>query len=693
MAHVSSDMICTTLCVNQYQNIEIHSMKRISTVQRFLLPIAILIVLAAILQAYFEYQGKLATVEQDAQTQTRASIQLLQTTENLVHSQVLASMRLLRQNALNLGLPTISGSTVLGGKRIPNLVFGNHPQTGNFSVVDEVTRINGGTATLFVRSGDDFIRISTNVHQLDGSRAIGTILDPKGRAIEALREGKPFYGVVDILGNPYITGYEPMFDAEGKLIGIWYVGFQADMDALRTTMETTRFLETGFAAILDSHQHIRFLSAHIKSAAAERLLAERPASWQLISQDVPSWRFKVIYAYPKKEAAVQGLIKAVYVLLSGLVGLGVLALIVQSQLTRLVIKPIGGDPELAVGLVRKIASGNLQDDGLTGQQNTLIAHMITMRNNLRRMMDTLRSNSENLSLAASVFQHAGDGIFIADARLCIVQVNPSFEKITGFSAEEAKGKNPQELSFAIQDPQSLLEMIYCVKKNGQWRGELQNINKRGETYLISMDISSVTNQDGLISHYVGTFSDITLMKRQQESLQHMAYHDTLTQLPNRALFADRLRQALARTSRTEETIAVCYMDLDGFKPINDTLGHEAGDELLIKLSARVKESLRSGDTIARMGGDEFALLLCNLRSGDEARDTLDRILQNIKQPFQVKNTEVRISASAGMFLNPSPEHDLDFILSRADHCMYLAKTNTALDFYVYDSTMEPLRPV
>ncbi|HWU34821.1 MAG TPA: diguanylate cyclase [Methylovorus sp.] len=668
-------------------------MKRISTVQRFLLPIAILIILAAILQAFFEYRAKLATVEQDAQTQTRASIQLLQTTENLVHSQVLAAMRLLRQNALNLGLPAINGSTVLNGKRIPNLVFGNHPQTGIFSVVDEVTRINGGTATLFVRAGDDFIRISTNVHQLDGSRAIGTLLDPKGRAIEALREGKPFYGVVDILGNPYITGYEPMFDAEGKLIGIWYVGFQADMEALRTTMENTRFLETGFAAMLDSHEHIRFLSSHIKAAAAERLLAERPASWQLISQDVPSWRFKVVYAYPKKEAAVQGLVKALYVLLTGLIGLGVLALIVQSQLTRLVIKPIGGDPELAVGLVRKIATGNLEDDGLAGQQNTLIAHMITMRNNLRRMMDTLRSNSENLILAASVFEHAGDGIFIADARLCIVQVNPSFEKITGFTAEEAKGKNPQELSFAIHDPKSLLEMIYCVKKIGQWRGELQNINKRGETYLISMDVSSVTNQEGLISHYVGTFSDITLMKRQQESLQHMAYHDTLTQLPNRALFADRLRQALARVTRTEETIAVCYMDLDGFKPINDSLGHEAGDELLIKLSERIKESLRSGDTIARMGGDEFALLLCNLRSGDEARDTLDRILQNIKQPFQVKNTEVKISASAGMFLNPSPDHDLDFILSRADHCMYLAKTNAALDFYVYDSSMEPLRPV
>jgi diguanylate cyclase (GGDEF)-like protein/PAS domain S-box-containing protein len=693
MARDSSDMIYTTLCVNQDQNIEIHSMKRISTVQRFLLPIAILIILAAILQAFFEYRAKLATVEQDAQTQTRASIQLLQTTENLVHSQVLAAMRLLRQNALNLGLPAINGSTVLNGKRIPNLVFGNHPQTGIFSVVDEVTRINGGTATLFVRAGDDFIRISTNVHQLDGSRAIGTLLDPKGRAIEALREGKPFYGVVDILGNPYITGYEPMFDAEGKLIGIWYVGFQADMEALRTTMENTRFLETGFAAMLDSHEHIRFLSSHIKAAAAERLLAERPASWQLISQDVPSWRFKVVYAYPKKEAAVQGLVKALYVLLTGLIGLGVLALIVQSQLTRLVIKPIGGDPELAVGLVRKIATGNLEDDGLAGQQNTLIAHMITMRNNLRRMMDTLRSNSENLILAASVFEHAGDGIFIADARLCIVQVNPSFEKITGFTAEEAKGKNPQELSFAIHDPKSLLEMIYCVKKIGQWRGELQNINKRGETYLISMDVSSVTNQEGLISHYVGTFSDITLMKRQQESLQHMAYHDTLTQLPNRALFADRLRQALARVTRTEETIAVCYMDLDGFKPINDSLGHEAGDELLIKLSERIKESLRSGDTIARMGGDEFALLLCNLRSGDEARDTLDRILQNIKQPFQVKNTEVKISASAGMFLNPSPDHDLDFILSRADHCMYLAKTNAALDFYVYDSSMEPLRPV
>ena len=164
----------------------------------------------------------------------------------------------------------------------------------------------------------------------------------------------------------------------------------------------------------------------------------------------------------------------------------------------------------------------------------------------------------------------------------------------------------------------------------------------------------------------------------------MAYHDPLTQLPNRALFADRIQQVLARAARTKEMVAICYFDLDKFKPINDALGHEAGDQLLIELTERLRANLRESDTIARLGGDEFALLLCGLLSADEYGKTLDRILESIELPFSIFNQTLYISASIGYTVFPADNHPPDILLRHADQAMYQAKTNGGGHHYLFN---------
>jgi diguanylate cyclase (GGDEF)-like protein len=219
-----------------------------------------------------------------------------------------------------------------------------------------------------------------------------------------------------------------------------------------------------------------------------------------------------------------------------------------------------------------------------------------------------------------------------------------------------------------------------MRKTGKWQGEIRNRRKDGQRYVAEINLYAVTNAHGNIVHYLGVFSDISLMKMQQESLERMAYHDTLTKLPNRALFADRLDQAIAKTKRVKELFAVCYMDLDGFKPINDSMGHEAGDELLVKLATRVRESMRSGDTVARIGGDEFGLLFCGLKSAEEAHVSLQRIIDSINGPFMIKNQEVRIRASIGMVIREDDGLNQDDLLRLADNAMYQAKASKKLEY-------------
>lgn len=300
---------------------------------------------------------------------------------------------------------------------------------------------------------------------------------------------------------------------------------------------------------------------------------------------------------------------------------------------------------------------------------------------------------ERLRLAASVFEHAYDGIMITDAHTRIIEVNEAFERLTGYRREEVIGKSPRILQSGRHDEAFYREMWASVKTQDFWKGEIWNRHKSGDIYPEDEVIIAVRNAAGDVTHYLSVFSDISEVKATEERLRHMAHHDALTHLPNRTLLADRIAMALAQTSRRKNLLAVCYLDLDGFKPVNDTYGHGVGDRLLVEIANRLQDCLRAGDTVARLGGDEFALLLTDLDSLNRTEILLHRVLSVIAQPFQIDEiTHVSVSASIGYTLYPEDNHaDADTLLRHADQAMYKAKLggrNRIHQFDLYEDKRE-----
>jgi diguanylate cyclase (GGDEF)-like protein/PAS domain S-box-containing protein len=284
-----------------------------------------------------------------------------------------------------------------------------------------------------------------------------------------------------------------------------------------------------------------------------------------------------------------------------------------------------------------------------------------------------REVEARLRLAASVFAFTQDGICITDAQERILDVNPRFCDLTGYRAEEVLGKTPRILKSGHQPPEFYAAMWQTVRSQGHWQGEVWNRRRDGQLYAERLTISAVTDGRGAVSHYVGVLSDITAEKAHKDQLERIAHYDVLTGIPNRALLADRMLQAIAQTQRTRTLLAVCYLDLDGFKPINDSYGHDAGDHLLVVVAERLRACLRGGDTVARLGGDEFVLLLLGLEALEECRVALDRILEAVQRPVSIGSGQVTVSASIGVTLYPQDDGDADTLLRHADMAMYRAK--------------------
>lgn len=291
-----------------------------------------------------------------------------------------------------------------------------------------------------------------------------------------------------------------------------------------------------------------------------------------------------------------------------------------------------------------------------------------------------------LRLAASVFANSQEGIVITDNTNRILDVNAAFCRITGYAREEALGRNPKLLGSGRQDAAFYETMWHAIREKGAWRGEIWDRRKSGEIYPEMLSIAAVPNEKGTIEHYVGTFFDISHIKAHEAELERIAHYDTLTGLPNRRLLADRLQQQLAHARRSGHSLAICYLDLDGFKPVNDRLGHEAGDQLLIEIGQRLKSALRVGDTVARLGGDEFVLLLCDLALEEECVPVLERVLAAIAMPLYLQGQQVAVSASIGATLFPRDDANPDFLMRHADHAMYQAKGAGKGRFHLFDPT-------
>ena len=287
-------------------------------------------------------------------------------------------------------------------------------------------------------------------------------------------------------------------------------------------------------------------------------------------------------------------------------------------------------------------------------------------------------------LAASVFENAHEGIMITDPEGIILEVNQTFSDLTGYTREEVIGQNPALLKSGHQGSEFYADMWRSIQSDGFWRGEVWNRKKHGEVYAELLTISAVRTSTGQISHYVGIFSDITLMKENQARLERMAHFDALTQLPNRILLADRLHQARAVADRNGRLLAVCYADLDQFKPVNDEFGHAVGDQLLIDVAQRLKGCIRAGDTVARFGGDEFALLLTDLADVNECDRAVSRLISHLAAPFRIGGRDICISASIGVTLYPLDHDDPDTLLRHADQAMYAAKQGGRNRHHLFD---------
>lgn len=660
-------------------------MKQLSTLWRFVLPISLLVIVSALFLVRQETKNDARDIEVNAEVQAAELSRLLTVSETLMGEQVQVSMRLLKKWVKERGEPSIKGQVNVNGVTAPNLYLGASPQANNFDLVDDVTAVAGGTATLFVKSHYDYVRLSTNVLNADGTRAVGTLLNPHGRAIAAIRNGRPFYGVTEILGQYYITGYEPLSNSRGEVVGAGYVGYKVDMRALREAVQNMRYLKTGFSAVLDDKNQVRFASSHVSFDRAQKIVTTHPDDWVIVKTYLPSWKFQVVVAYPAQEARDLGFAHiGQTVMFGGVFGL-LLILVVIGLLYQLVLKPLGGDPQNAIRLVRCISNGELQEDGLQARKGTLLAHILKMRTSLREMLRTQEENAKGLSLAASVFEHTHDGIFITDAQGRIIEANSAFTRLTGHTREEALSETLYSLDFASSTPEVLEQIWPSLSKTGAWHGECRNVRKNGEAYSAALDIFAVRDVNERVSHYVGVFSDITVLKQQQQHLEHLAYHDALTQLPNRVLLSDRMQQALMRMGRSQTLLAVCLLDLDGFKPVNDKLGHEAGDHLLVELAHRLTAGLRAGDTVARLGGDEFALLLCDLNSVEECQQALMRILASIAAPFYVTGQEVNVSGSIGVTISPFDDASPDSLLRHADQSMYQSKMDGGNCYSIFDA--------
>lgn len=303
----------------------------------------------------------------------------------------------------------------------------------------------------------------------------------------------------------------------------------------------------------------------------------------------------------------------------------------------------------------------------------------TAMSNEKRMLDH--------QLAAAVFDKASEGIMVTDERGLILSVNPAFTNITGYSLRECLGKSPAILKSGRHDEAFYTRMWQQLQLNRQWQGEVWNRRKNGELYPEWLSISALPDAQGHPHRYIGILSDITSLKRAHAQVEHLAMHDPLTGLPNRRMFMENLERLMAHAQRSGQLLALLFIDLDGFKLVNDSLGHHVGDRLLQSVATSLKSQLRADDLLARMGGDEFVLLVNGYETPDQLAKIANKILHVLQHQDAQANGRIEIGASIGISLYPEDADDGDQLIRNADMAMYRAKENGKNQYHFYESKL------
>lgn len=312
-----------------------------------------------------------------------------------------------------------------------------------------------------------------------------------------------------------------------------------------------------------------------------------------------------------------------------------------------------------------------------------ITHYVAVKDDI----STRKQAEDELRMNAAVFETTSEGILITDAKSRIISVNPAFTRITGYSLDEVRGKTPRLLRSERQSESFYKEMWHCLTTQGQWSGEIWNKRKDESIYPQWLSVSVIKNSQGQVQQYVAVFTDITQRKQQEHQIQQQANYDALTKLPNRSMLKRKLQKALFNARSGMSQCALLFVDLDRFKAVNDTMGHAVGDELLQQVAFRLAEQTKVADTIARIGGDEFIILLEDIDSEKSAASTAQRIIDSLRSPFRLFGREIYIGASIGIALFPADAAEADVLLRHADMAMYKAKERGRNQYQFFNAEM------
>ena len=305
-----------------------------------------------------------------------------------------------------------------------------------------------------------------------------------------------------------------------------------------------------------------------------------------------------------------------------------------------------------------------------------------------RDMTERKRTEENLHLMSKVFSNSGEAILITDANNRILAANQEFTKLTGYSQEDAMGKNPSFLSTGNTPPEVYQDMWGALKANDYWQGEVWDRRKSGEPYPKRLSISVVRDAEGQIVNYIGSFEDITHRKAALDKIRYLAHHDALTGLSNRFSLYERMEQGIAFARRFDKGLAVLLIDLDRFKAINDTLGHNVGDQLLIQVAKRLEQSVRDSDIVARLGGDEFVVVLSGIESPADVAEIAGNIVDHVAAPYTIVGHELRTSPSVGICFYPTDATEIGDLIKNADIAMYHAKAAGRCTYQFYTEKMK-----
>ncbi|MDD2700720.1 MAG: EAL domain-containing protein [Sideroxydans sp.] len=315
-----------------------------------------------------------------------------------------------------------------------------------------------------------------------------------------------------------------------------------------------------------------------------------------------------------------------------------------------------------------------------------------MAHAFNRMMSELEEREAALRIAATAFE-AEEGMIVTDANAIIIQINQAFTDLTGYVADDVIGKRPSVLKSDRQSGVFFERMWASLQRERSWQGEIWNRRKNGEIFPAWLSITAVVDKEGNVTNYVGAYVDFTERKKAENEIHHLAFYDPLSQLPNRRLLLDRLRQGIAAGARNHTGGALMFIDLDNFKTLNDTKGHAIGDMLLIEVSRRLQACVREGDTVSRFGGDEFVLLLEGLSEDSahaavQARAVGEKVLHSLSEPYQLEGSEFHSSSSMGITLLINYKDSMDELLKQADTAMYEAKKSGRNALRFFDPAMQ-----